>query len=357
MNYNDILGIKEIKTFDFETANKAKKQWDSIAKPLFGLGRFEEIIIKIAGITGDSEVNILKKAVVVMCSDNGIVEEGVTQTDKSVTKIVAENIANGVASVAKMAQNANADVFAVDIGIASDTDCNKILHKKISYGTHNFLKQPAMSEEEVIDAIKVGIEIVKNLKDKGYSIIATGEMGIGNTTTSSAMASTMLNLEVEKTTGRGAGLDDNGFKRKKEVILSALNKYHLNQYDTLNILKTVGGLDIAGLVGVFIGGAIYRIPIVIDGLITAIAALAAARIIPEVKDILLASHIGREPAIIEIMKELELEPIINADLALGEGTGAVLLFPLLDMVMRIYSEKETFEKFNIDAYEDYGAKL
>ena len=320
MNYKDILGIKEIKTFDFETANKAKKQWDSIAKPLFGLGRFEEIIIKIAGITGDSEVNILKKAVVVMCSDNGIVEEGVTQTDKSVTKIVAENIANGVASVAKMAQNANADVFAVDIGIASDTDCNKILHKKISYGTHNFLKQQAMSEEEVIDAIKVG-------------------------------------LEVEKTTGRGAGLDDNGFKRKKEVILSALNKYHLNQYATLNILKTVGGLDIAGLVGVFIGGAIYRIPIVIDGLITAIAALAAARIIPEVKDILLASHIGREPAIIEIMKELELEPIINADLALGEGTGAVLLFPLLDMVMRIYSENETFEKFNIDAYEDYGAKL
>ena len=332
----------------------AKKRWNAIAKPLHGLGRFEDMIVQIAGILGTPYVDIRKKAVLVMCADNGIVEEGVTQTDQSVTKIVSENIAGYTASVGKMALAAKAEVFVVDVGMAEDAKEKRVISRKVAYGTKNFLKEPAMTKEEAKKAIRTGTDMVRECRERGYRLLATGEMGIGNTTTSSAMASVMLSLPAKQVTGPGAGISRQGLERKTAVIEKGIESYKLRQEDTMEILCTFGGFDIAALTGAFMGAARYRIPIVMDGVISAVAALCAVRLMPEVKHVILPSHMGREPAMKVIMKELGVLPVIHGDLALGEGTGAVMLFPLLDMAMEVYQNDETFDKIHMKAYKEYG---
>lgn len=342
-----------------ESYKKAQLHWDGIAKPLDGLGVFENIIKNIAGITRNADVTIDKKAVVVMCADNGIVEEGVSQSGHEVTAIVSANMAKGIASVCRMARVAGADVFPVDIGIKENILTEGLINRKISNGTANFVKEPAITSEGLLMAIQIGIDITRDLKEKGYNIIATGEMGIGNTTTSSALASVMLNMPVSEVAGRGAGLNDEGLKRKISVIDYAIRKYGLGskiytcREETFKALCCTGGLDIAGLTGVFIGGALYHIPIIIDGIISAVAALAAERLVPGCRLYMIASHMGREPACKFILDSLCLKPVIDAGLALGEGTGAVLLFPMLDMVMEVYRENTTFNDINIAQYKRF----
>ncbi|MCI9079593.1 MAG: nicotinate-nucleotide--dimethylbenzimidazole phosphoribosyltransferase [Lachnospiraceae bacterium] len=337
----------------------AQIHWDGIAKPLDGLGVFEEIINKIAGITGNADVRIDKKAVVVMCADNGIIEEGVSQSGHEVTTVVSSNIAKGIASVCRMACVAGADVVPVDIGIKDNIEAEGLLDRKVSNGTANFAREPAITIEGLLQAIQTGIDITRDLKEKGYKIIATGEMGIGNTTTSSALASVMLNIPVSKVAGRGAGLSDEGLKRKISVIGDAIKKYGLDgqkenlREETFKALRCIGGLDIAGLAGVFIGGALYHIPVIVDGIISATAALAAERLVPGCRLYMIASHTGKEPACRFILDRLCLKPVIDAGLALGEGTGAVLLFPMLDMVMEVYRENTTFDDINITQYKRY----
>ena len=337
-----------------------QKRWDSVAKPLNGLGSFETIFAQIGAITGTPDIDIRKKLIIAMCADNGVVEEGVSQSGQEVTAIVSGFMAKMESSVGKMAKVAGADVWAVDIGINCHDSIEGMINKKVAYGTADFLKQPAMTEKEMMLAIEAGMELVKEAKAAEYGVIGTGEMGIGNTTTSSALAAIITGTSVADATGRGAGLDDDGLSRKQQVIGKALEIYGFKQNvaytgteNALKALQCVGGLDIAGLVGVFIGGAIYHIPIVIDGLISAVAALVAAQIHPTVREYMLASHLGKEKAISVIMDRLGLSPVINAGLALGEGTGAVMLFGLLDIAFSLYTSNTTFDEMQIDQYERY----
>lgn len=354
--------LTTIKAPDNNAMKQAEKHWDGIAKPLHGLGMFEDMIVQIAGIQGNADVSIDKKAVVIMCADNGIVEEGVTQTGQEVTAVVSCNMADGISSVCRMADCVNAKVIPVNIGIAQDlpgshikTEAYKgLVNRRVMPGTKNFLKEPAMTKQQLIKAVKAGIEQVKCCKDDGYNILATGEMGIGNTTTSAALACILLDMNPGEVTGRGAGLSDEGLLKKTEVIRKAKEMYGIYKNDPLELLRCIGGLDVAGLTGVYIGGAVYRLPVVADGVISAVAALIAVRLCPIVKDYILVSHQGKEPAIKALLAELDKKAVIHAELALGEGTGAVMLFPLLDMAMQVYKENTTFDDIQITAYEDYG---
>lgn len=352
INIDNLLSL-QVKPVSEDIYNQIKGGWDHIAKPINGLGDFETITARIGAINGDITIDISKRAVVMMCADNGIIKEGVSQSGSDVTLAVSELMGRKESSVCKMAKVAGADTFAVDVGIRDGLNIPGVIDKKIANGTHNFINEPAMSREETLQAILIGIETVRDLKLDGYKIIATGEMGIGNTTTSSALAAALLGLDGEKIAGRGAGLSDEGLQRKIDVIDVAISKYDLHNKDALTCLECVGGLDIAALCGCFIGGAIYKIPIVIDGMISSTALLVAERLFPGVKNYSIPSHIGAEKGMEYIFNELGIQGIIHAGLALGEGTGAVMMFPLLDMVLSLYSSGVRFADTKIDQYERY----
>jgi nicotinate-nucleotide--dimethylbenzimidazole phosphoribosyltransferase len=337
-----------------ELQKKIQDNWDNVSKPLDGMGKFETLTSQIGAIQESEKIDISKKAVIIMCADNGIVAEGISQSGQEVTLAVAKSMAAKKSSVGKMANCIGADTIPVDIGINSNEKISGVLDKKIRCGTRNFKYEPAMTEEETIRAIAVGIDIVADCKEKGYKLLATGEMGIGNTTTSSAIATAMLDCKVDEVTGRGAGLSDKGLETKRKVISEAIDKYELRGKESLDILMTVGGLDIAGLVGVCIGGAIYHIPIVLDGVISMVAALVAEGIVAGTRAYLLPSHKGKEPAIDNISRALGMEPVIDARLALGEGTGAVMMFALLDMAVSIYQDRTTFSDIEIEQYERFS---
>ncbi|MBO5093951.1 MAG: nicotinate-nucleotide--dimethylbenzimidazole phosphoribosyltransferase [Lachnospiraceae bacterium] len=349
MNPYETLG----KGLDRAAMQAAQETWDAVAKPLHGLGKLEDILVKIAGIQGTMDVMLAKRAVLVFCADNGVTAQGVTQTDSHVTAVVADNIADGKASVSRMCAKCGTDVFAVDIGIRDETHSERLLQRKIAKGTKDFSQEPAMDREEAARAVNTGIALVKEYREKGYTLFATGEMGIGNTTTSSAVTAALLGLSAEETVGRGAGLSNEGLRRKKEVVAGAIKRYGLYKKNALDVLACVGGFDIAGMAGVFIGGAMYGAPVVIDGMISAAAALAASRLCPQAVNCMIASHISREPSMKAVMDELGLSPVIDGSLALGEGTGAALLFPMLDMAESVYRSGETFSKIQIDSYQKY----
>lgn len=327
----------------------ARDHWNGIAKPIGSLGLLEEDIIRIAGLTGDARVRLGKRGVLVFCADNGVVAEGVTQTGQEVTALVAGNMTRKDSSVCRMAEVARAEVFPVDMGMASPAEGVRDLH--LRRGTGNIAVGPAMSRIEAAKAIQIGIDLVGELKAQGYGIIATGEMGIGNTTTASAMAAVLLGLEPAAVTGRGAGLTDAGLIRKVEAIRRAIEVNRPDPADALDVLSKVGGLDIAGICGAFLGGAIHRVPILIDGFISAVGALAALRLAPESRCAMLAAHVSAEPAARMVLEALELKPLITAGLRLGEGTGAVAALPLLDMALAVYDGMVTFENIGMDAYE------
>jgi nicotinate-nucleotide--dimethylbenzimidazole phosphoribosyltransferase len=341
---------------DEQVQRLVKERWDGIAKPLDSMGRFETLIAQIGAVTGNPDVDICRKAVIVMCADNGIVAEGVSQSGQEVTALVAESMGRQQSSVCKMAHCVGADVIPVDIGINGEETIPGVLDRKVMRGTENFLLQPAMTEEQAVQAIKVGMELTASCKKQGYGLLATGEMGIGNTTTSTAMAAALLGMgsqELDAVVGRGAGLDDAGLTRKRQVIGKALDKYGFRPQETLRILSCVGGLDIAGLVGVFLGGAKEHLPVVIDGVISAVAALAAERLVPGVREYMLPSHKSRELVSQRILQELGLEPVLDASMALGEGTGAVMMFGLLDMAMAVYRTPTTFEDISVEQYQRF----
>ena len=249
-----------------------------------------------------------------------------------------------------MAQTVNADAVSVDMGMMTPSDVPGVIDRCIARGTGDISLGPAMSREQALTAIKIGVDLVAQMKADGYKILATGEMGIGNTTTSSAMAAAFLGLPVETVTGRGAGLSNAGLARKCAAIERALAVNEPDANDALDVLSKLGGFDIAGLVGLFIGGAVHRAPIVIDGFISALAAYTAARLCPACTCAMLPSHVSAEPAARMLFDELGIEPIIHAGLRLGEGTGAVLLFPLLDAALALYNGT-TFDDTGIEAYE------
>ena len=342
--------IRSVKPLNREAMENAQRRWDSIAKPLHSLGKLEDVIVQIAGITGRSDVSIEKKALVAMCADNGVVEEGVTQTGQEITALVAENFLKGETSVCVMCRKAGAQIFPVDIGMVTDTRVRT--DHKIMYGTKNMTKGPAMSREEAVRALEAGIAMAEELKEQGYQILATGEMGIGNTTTSSAVAAVLLDQPVELMTGRGAGLSSDGLTRKINAIGQAIRVNEPDAGDPIDVLAKVGGLDIAGLAGVFLGGAALGIPVVMDGFISCVAALIAARLCPAAADYALASHVSKEPAARLTLEAVGKSAILHGDMCLGEGTGAVAFFPILDMAAEVYRQMSTFGDIHMDQYEE-----
>ena len=344
--------IKEqIKEVDSESMELAKARWMSIAKPLFSLGKLEDMVVKIAGIKRTPDYEIAKRALIIMCADNGVVQEGVTQTGQDVTAIVADNFTKDATSVCAMCKVAKVDIFPVDIGMVTDVPAVTKIENKVAYGTNNFLEEPAMTREEVMRAIEIGIQQVLERKKEGYEILATGEMGIGNTTTSSAVASVLLEKPAAEVTGRGAGLTSKGLSRKIEVIDQAIAKHRPDSKDAIDILSKVGGLDIAGLTGVFLGGAMYGVPVIVDGFISAIAALCAVQISEKVRDYIIPSHVSKEPAGKMVLEKLEIEPLITCDMCLGEGSGAVAVLPILEMGLQVYKQMGTFQDNQIEQYE------
>lgn len=348
MNLEETL--RAITPADQAAHQAALDRWNAIAKPLNGLGLLEEAVARLAGIQRTVEVDISKRAVVAMCADNGVVAEGVTQTEQEVTAIVTENMSKGLSSVCCMARVAHADMVPVDIGVYRPVEGEKLLRRCVRRGTANMVHEPAMTRAEAVRAIEVGIDVAEELAQKGYRLLCTGEMGIGNTTTSSAVAAVMLGVEPATVTGRGAGLSTAGLQRKIKAIETAIALHQPDKTDPVGVLAAVGGLDIAGLVGVFLGGAKCHIPVVIDGFISAVAALCAMRLCPAAGDYFMASHVSKEPAGCMMLEALGLTPVIRAEMCLGEGTGAVAALPLFDMALAVYREMPTFTETSVETY-------
>lgn len=284
-----------------------------------------------------------------MCADNGVVEEGVTQTGQEVTAIVAENFLRYDTSVGVMCRQNHAEIFPVDMGMVTDTKVRT--DHKVAYGTKNMTKGPAMTREQAVKGIEAGIAMVEELKEKGYQILATGEMGIGNTTTSSAMTAVFLGMEPEMVTGRGAGLSGDGLKRKVQAIRRAIFLHEPDASDPLDVLSKVGGFDIAGMCGLFLGGAALQMPVIMDGFISQVAALTAVRLVPECADYILASHVSQEPGADILLHALQKEAFLTCEMRLGEGSGAVAIFPLLDFASDIYHKMSTFAQIEVEAYQ------
>ncbi|MBR3018030.1 MAG: nicotinate-nucleotide--dimethylbenzimidazole phosphoribosyltransferase [Clostridia bacterium] len=331
---------------------QARKRWDAIAKPLHSLGRLEDLIVQIAGVQDTPDVRIDKRCALVFCGDHGVVREGVSQSGSEVTALVAKSIAEGTGNINLMADAAQADVFVVDMGML--TPVPGTIDRRMGVGTANMTKEPAMSPEQAEKAVQAGIDLMGGLQKQGYQIAVIGEMGIGNTTAASAIASVLLDMPVETVTGRGAGLSDTGLARKIAAIERAIQINKPDRNDPMDVLAKLGGFEIAGMAGAYLGGYRHHIPTVTDGMIPAVSALIASRLCPEAVSAILPGHVSKEPADQKIMERLGMAPVIYARMALGEGTGGVLLLPLMDMALRVYHGPHTFEKLGMEAYTPQG---
>lgn len=335
---------------DREAERASRARWDSIAKPLHGLGLLEDAVVRICAVTGDPDCPLRPRGVAVFCADNGVVAQGVTQTGQEVTAIVAENMTRGETSVCKMAAQAGAEVFPVDMGMATRPGCPGLLDRRQGDGTADFTLGPAMSRAQAEACLWAGYQLARELAEKGYRLLAAGEMGIGNTTTSSAVASVLLREEPEGLTGRGAGLTGEGLRRKVAAIRRGIACNRPDPADPVEVLAKVGGFDIAAMAGFYLGASAAGVPVVLDGFISAVAALSACRLAPAAGAGMIASHCSGEPGARRVLDALGLAPVMTAGFCLGEGTGAVALLPLLDMAAAVYREMSTFGDIAVEAY-------
>ena len=365
--------IKKIKPLDKNRMEEKEKELNSLLKTPKGLGKLEKLAIWLEGI--DKNYKPDKKMVLVMAADNGVEQEKVSKSKRVITQYVVEAMLNGKSSINALGMVYNADIKVVDLGIDKSSDIkNKInfkgiIDKKImEFGTNNISKEAAMTYEQAVKAIETGIEMVDEFVKDGYNLFATGEMGIGNTTTSSAVLKVLTDLPIDEIVGYGSGIDDKTLEHKKNVIKKAIqvnglldffeksknakgkkkirkeqgnmdfeNKINFENFKTeesqksiINVLAKVGGLDIAGMAGTYLGCAKNRVPVVIDGFISAVSALIAYKICPVSREFMIASHLSEEPGMKYIMKELNLEPMLFMNMKLGEGTGAVMMFPVIE---------------------------
>ncbi|WLR49811.1 nicotinate-nucleotide--dimethylbenzimidazole phosphoribosyltransferase [Bacillus tianshenii] len=323
---------------------QARSRIDQLIKPIGSLGRIEELFIQLAGITRNLFPEMNKKAVVVMAADHGVVQEGVTAYPSTVTAIQTQLFSKGVTGVCAFAKQTGAEVVPVDIGVAADINVEGVRQHKVKYGTNNFTKGPAMTREEAIQSLEVGIEISNELAEKGVHVIATGEMGIGNTTASAAITSVVTGADPYEVTGLGANYPVEKLLHKAAIVSKAIEVNQPDRSDGVDILAKVGGLEIGGMAGVMIGCAANRIPVVVDGFISSAAALIATTIEPNVKQYLIPSHLSKEAGAKKALEHLGLKPMFDLDLRLGEGSGAVLAFPLIEAATAMNREMITFEE-------------
>lgn len=342
------MKLPSIPPFNHAVANQARDRQQMLTKPSGSLGRLEELSVQLAGMTGKARPRFSHKAVVTMAADHGIVVEGVSAYPAEVTPQMVLNILHGGAAINVLARQADARVIVVDIGVAYDFESVQgLVHRKIARGTRNMHKGPAMTRAQAEEAVQAGIEIVQTEIKNGLDLVATGDMGIGNTTASSAITAVLTGKPVEQVTGRGTGLDDAGLSRKVDLIKEAISVNNPDPADALDVLSKLGGLEIAGLAGVIIGAAAQRVPVVVDGFISGAAALTAAELVPEVKPFLIASHQSVEIGHQAIWEKLGLHPLLDLGLRLGEGTGSVLAFHLIEAATRILDEMATFSEAGV----------
>lgn len=350
--FDDILENKlSVEPIEDEAIKKIEAKWDKVAKPIGSLGRLEKLYSKIAAIQGFEAPDLSHMRLIVCCGDHGIVEEGVSQTNQDVTRICATNIGKGVTVAGVMANRMGIDILSVDVGINSAKEVPYTLNRRVKYGTCNFLKQPAMSVEEFSRAVQVGMDLVKDSLDEGYNMLLIGEMGIGNTTSAAVMAGYLLDLNAEAVTGRGAGLDDEGFSRKRAVVSMALSMY--SGLSPVEICSNFGGLELAAMTGIVLGGALYKVPIIIDGMLSMVSALVADRMLENSKDYLIPSHMSKEPVVVKLAKKLNMEPVIDGQMSVGEGAGAVMMANMLGVVDDVFHNALKFEESEVEQYERF----
>ncbi|MCM3625851.1 nicotinate-nucleotide--dimethylbenzimidazole phosphoribosyltransferase [Paenibacillus glycanilyticus] len=334
--------IGRIAPFHEQAALDAKAHSDQLTKPTGSLGKLEDIAFRIAGITGSLWPDLSRKAVVVMAGDHGVCEEGVSAYPQEVTPQMVLNFLSGGAAVNVLARQAGTDVYCVDIGVNADIEHPDLLSRKIVRGTANMAKQPAMSGEEALRALLAGVRVAEELAERGYRLFATGEMGIGNTTPSAAITTVLTGLSPELSVGRGTGINDEGWRHKIEVVKRAIEVNQPDASDPMDVLAKVGGAEIAGLAGFIIGAAAHGCPVVIDGFISSVAALVAVRLAEQAKPYLFASHLSQEQGHAVVLESMGLSPMVQLDMRLGEGTGAVLCFHFVDAALKLMQEMATF---------------
>ncbi|MHC6180581.1 nicotinate-nucleotide--dimethylbenzimidazole phosphoribosyltransferase [Clostridium sp. JNZ X4-2] len=340
--------LNSIKGRNEEAVKKAWTDIDNLAKPIGSLGQLEEIIAKMAGITGKTHNKINKKDIVIMCSDNGIWNEKLSSCPKNLTVTITKNFVRGITGVCVLGDFFKSDRTVVDIGVDYDFKDPGIIDKKVAYGTKDMTKEPAMTREECIKAVEAGIEVVDELVKKGYDMFGTGEMGVCNTATSSAVLSVLKNLPVDIAVGKGSGVTDSQFDFKKKAVQRAIDINKPDPEDAIDTMAKVGGFDIAGICGCFLGAAKNNVPIVIDGFISSVAALCAFRLNKKVGDYLFASHLSAEPATKYIMEELGLTPMLNLGMRLGEGSGCPMAFGIIESALYVMDNMGSFADADVD---------
>ncbi len=335
--------IKKIGALDERAISAARARQDILTKPAGSLGTLEDISTKVAGITGNAMPKMKDKVIITMAGDHGVTDDGVSAYPKEVTAQMVYNFLNDGAAINVLARHAGARVVIVDMGVAVDFTHERLVSKKIAYGTANMAKGPAMSYEDAVRSIEAGIEVFELEAKKGVDIVGVGDMGIGNTTPSSAIVAVITGYDVETVTGRGTGIDDAGLEKKIGVIEEAIRVNKPNNKDAIDVLAKVGGFEIGGMAGVILAAASHRVPVVIDGFISGTAALVAYGIAPAVKDYMIAAHRSVERGHSVTLDYIGLKPLLDLDMRLGEGTGAALGISIVDAACKILGEMATFE--------------
>ena len=340
-----IMGIKPL---DEEAMALARARQENLTKPQGSLGQLETLSIQVAGVKGNPRHRITDKVIFTLAGDHGVTKEGVSAYPSEVTPLMVHNFLRGGAGINVLARHIGGRVVVADLGVASALEPHPDLKiKKVAMGTRNMTRGPAMSMEEAIHCIEAGIELVEEELPKGIDILGTGDMGIGNTTSSSAITAVLTGADVRRVTGRGTGVDDDGWRQKVQVIQKALEINRPNPDDGLDILSKVGGFEIGGIAGVILAGARHRIPVVLDGFISGAAALIATSLSPQVKPYLIASHQSAEQGHQVLLEYLGLKPLLNLDLRLGEGTGAALGIFLVEASLKVLDEMVTFDEAGV----------
>jgi len=340
--------LRRIESLDEGAMQAARHRQDALTKPLGSLGLLEELAIKVAGITGKAAPRLEHKVIITMAADHGVTAEGVSLYPQEVTAQMVHNFLRGGAGINVLARHIGARVVVVDMGVAVPlTPHPNLVERKIAYGTANMARGPAMTRSQAICSLEAGIEVVEMERARGVDIVGTGDMGIGNTTASSAIAAALTQRPVAELTGRGTGLSDEMVLRKAKVITQALALNKPNPEDPLDVLAKVGGFEIGGIAGVILSAAAGRVPVVLDGFISGAGALIAASLQPKVKPYLIAAHCSAERGHRAVLESLGLSPLLNLNLRLGEGTGAALGMSLVEAAVRLLNEMATFEEAGV----------
>ena len=340
--------VKSIRPVKDEWYDTAQKHLDNLTKPPGSLGRLEEFARRLVAITEDARPILDKKVIFTFAGDHGIVDEGVSAYPKEVTPQMVFNIVAGGAAINVLSRHAGSDVVVVDIGVDHDFGTMEgLVNRKVMRGTRNFAKGPAMTREQAVKCIECGIELAESYAQKGYKIVGTGEMGIGNTTPSSAIVAVLTGSPVPEVTGRGTGISDDALSRKARVIEEAIRLNNPDPKDAIDVLSKVGGTEIGGIAGLVLGAASRRIPVVVDGFISTAGALIAHSIQPSVKDYMFAAHQSVERGHRMALQAMGLTPILDLGMRLGEGTGAALAMLLIEGGLKIYEEMATFAEAGV----------